>query len=680
MKKLRICMAQIEVIPGNPTANTQTMLNAIEKAKTDKADVICFSELCVPGYVLGDMWERKAFIDECLECGNQVVKASDGIVVIFGNIYVDERLKNEDGRIRKYNTAIIAANGFVVDRRIKTLQPNYREFDDNRHFYDYRKVMFDQIVKDNGFAEIDDFLSDNYQHSITINDIKISCMLCEDGWDTDYTFSPASELFPNCDIVFNLSCSPFTYQKADKRNRVFSNQAKKYGKPLVYVNCVGVQNNGKTIYTFDGDSCIYDKEGNQFNPYTKFDDGCETFEIDIESTFSNNTTLKTKKVDHFTDIGVGYDTFKCSKDDIGTLHKSIIYGCKKFMESVGIKKVVIGASGGIDSAVVATIMHEIVGKDNLILVNMPSRFNSNLTKDAAKQLATTLGCRYIVHPIQDSVDLTTKEIYNKNFVERYETVDGITSNIIRQGEKGLSDFAIENVQARDRSSRILAAWASWFGGAFTCNANKSEMTVGYTTLYGDLGGFMAPISDLWKGQVYELARYINDINGCEVIPLSSIDVVPSAELSDKQDVTKGLGDPLVYPYHDKLFASWVEKWDRASPEDILRWYLNGTLAGIIGYDGDIYLLFPTVEDFIRDLEKWWNCYNGLAVAKRIQAPPVLAVSRRAFGFDHRETQVSPYYTKAYKEMKERVLSMLYSGYTKEQSRNRFYKEIGKHND
>jgi NAD+ synthase (glutamine-hydrolysing) len=177
------------------------------------------------------------------------------------------------------------------------------------------------------------------------------------------------------------------------------------------------------------------------------------------------------------------------------------------------------------------------------------------------------------------------------------------------------------------------------------------MTVGYTTLNGDLSGFLAPIADLWKGQVYKLARFINTISGKEIIPQASIDVVPSAELSDKQDVNKGLGDPLVYPYHDKLFASWVERWDRATPEDNLRWYLDNTLAEKIGYEGDMKKLFPTVKDFIKDLEKWWNFYCGLAVAKRIQAPPVLAISRRAFGYDHRETQVQPYYTKGYKALK-----------------------------
>jgi len=636
--KINICIAQIEVVPGNPALNTKTMLEAIHKAKRDYADVIVFPEMSIPGYILGDTWERQSFIEECWEFEKDIVGASEGIVIIFGNITHDHSKVNEDGRVRKHNTAIIAANREIASKRIKTLQPNYREFDDNRHFYDNRKVLFDKILERgaDGVRSSRDFFEAHYGFSYFLrNGIKIGVMLCEDGWDDDYSMSPADCLYRNCDILVNISCSPFTFGKNDKRNRVFSTKAKKFAKPLVYVNCVGCQNNGKTVYTFDGNSCIYDHNGKMFNPYPTFEPSVETFEIDVSSTFAENTTLKRTKTDWFYDMGVSSNTFEDHKDDIKDIHKSLVYGIGKFINSLGLEKVVIGVSGGIDSAVVATLFCDVVGHENLTLINMPSKFNSDLTKDAAKKLAENLDCRYIVMPIEESVSVTKKQLEEANLE--------------------CSDFTVENIQARDRSSRILAAVAASVGGVFTCNANKSEMTIGYTTLYGDLGGFMAPISDLWKGQVYELARHINDINGCTVIPQETIDVVPSAELSDKQDVTKGEGDPLVYPYHDKLFASWVERWSRATPEDNLRWYVDGTLAKEIGYDGDINKLFPTAKDFIRDLEKWWKCYGGLGVAKRIQAPPVLAVSRRAFGFDHRETQTPPYYSKRYLALKEQIL-------------------------
>ena len=422
---------------------------------------------------------------------------------------------------------------------------------------------------------------------------------------------------------------------------------------MVYINCVGIQDNGKTIYTFDGKSCIYDKVGNQVDvlrnqknvDYYSFNEACQTFEIDTNAEFGKM---------------LGF------RDDTEKLYRAIKYGTQKFMERMGINKVVIGVSGGIDSAVVAVIMSQILPKENILLVNMPSRYNSDLTKNAAKKLAENIGCKYVVTPIEKSVELTDSQIdfdLGKT-IEKGIGKDGVPFAIETYHHEGLTPFMLENVQARDRSSRVLAAWAAAFKGVFTCNANKSEMTVGYSTLYGDLSGFLAPIADLWKIQVYELARYLNCHLGC-IIPQESIDVVPSAELSNDQDVTKGKGDPIKYFYHDHLFASWVERWDRATPEDILTWYINGTLEKEIGYNwkpgceisemtikGNV---FKTDREFVEDLEKWWNCYQGLAVAKRIQAPPVLAVSRRSFGFDHREAQVGITYTAKYFELKKKIL-------------------------
>jgi len=314
------------------------------------------------------------------------------------------------------------------------------------------------------------------------------------------------------------------------------------------------------------------------------------------------------------------------------------------------KKVVIGISGGIDSAVAATLYTDILGPENVLLVNMPSKFNSSTTKDLSLQLAQNLGCNYTVMPIQEVVDYT---------IQQFESTPIENLQSKQRFQLSVSSFVAENIQARDRSARILAGIAASFGGGFTCNANKTETSVGYSTLYGDQSGFLAALADLWKYQVYDLARYLNtQIFKREVIPQATIDIVPSAELSANQAVDEGKGDPIKYPYHDYLFRSFIERWDKATPADILQWYKDGCLEEMLGCKtGLIENYFSSPAEFIADLERWWNLYAGMAVAKRIQAPPILAVSRRAYGFDHRESQTGPYYTHRYHCLKAELLGM-----------------------
>ena len=212
----------------------------------------------------------------------------------------------------------------------------------------------------------------------------------------------------------------------------------------------------------------------------------------------------------------------------------------------------------------------------------------------------------------------------------------------------------ENMQARDRSSRILSALSAAFGGILTCNANKTETTVGSGTLYGDLAGAFAATADLWKYQIYHLGHLLNDWYESPVIPEGIFTVKPSAELSEKQDVTKGMGDPLIYEYHDYLLKSFVEPWQRLCPEDLLTWYAEGSLEAHIGCHARVQDLFPTAKAFIEDLERWWALFSGFSVAKRIQTPPILAMSRRPYGYDLRESQVTPYYTDAYLALKKKL--------------------------
>ncbi len=612
---LNICLAQIEVVPRQPVLNKTKILDAISKAGVAKSDLIVFPEMCIPGYIIGDNWERNSFLNDCECVLDEIILSSKNysdLTIVLGTIDVDRNKKNEDGRYRKYNSTVVIQDGSILLKTVKTLQPNYREFDDNRHFYDNRKLSNDRG------EVVPDFRRSIFEKIVNGQLYKIGCLTCEDSWDVDYSVHPVDELAAlGVDIIINISCSPYTLGKNSKRNRLFSAHAKKIQKPIVYVNNVGVQNNTKNVFTFDGNSCIYDMAGNQYNPGQPFRDFVITKEINIASEF-----------------GDMLDTCEGTE----TLWNALVYGTSVFCRRLGISKVVIGASGGIDSALSAVLFVKSLGKENVTLVNMPSRYNSELTKDAAQSLAAKLDCKYVVIPIEPSVILTNKQMGDAGFE--------------------LTEFMLQNVQARDRSSRILAAVSASVGGVFSCNANKSEAMVGYTTLYGDLAGFFAPLADIWKTQIYELAVYVNNKYG-ELIPCDTINVIPSAELSESQDVTKGKGDPIIYSYHDKLFSSWIEKWERATTEECLEWYLDGTIAEKIGYDETLFppikTLFKDAKSFIADIEKWWNLYDGFAIAKRIQSTPVLSVSRRSIGFDHRETQEPPYYSAKYIKRREEIL-------------------------
>ena len=429
-------------------------------------------------------------------------------------------------------------------------------------------------------------------------------------------------------MLINISASPYTFGKNNKRHRVFAKQAKDNNIPLIYVNNIGIQNNGKTIYTFDGSSTVYDENGNIIAT-------CPAYK-------AQNNYINLLGNDEYTPLPIPQN------DDISNIYQALHYGIKKFLKNIRMQKVIIGISGGIDSAVASALYADILGAENITLINMPSKFNSATTKGLSSQLAHNLGCNYAIVPIQEVVDFTVNQFENTDIAH-------LATNDIHKVQ--VSSFVKENIQARDRSARILAGMAASIGGGFTCNANKAETTVGYSTLYGDQSGFLAGLADLWKYQVYELAHYLNEhVYKCEVIPQGIIDIVPSAELSSEQDVDAGKGDPIKYPYHDYLFRAFVESWQKVTPEDILLWYSEKTLEEHIGCKaGLVDKYFATAKDFICDLERWWNLFTGMAVAKRIQAPPILAISRRAYGFDHRESQNGPYYTKAYKQLKAKLL-------------------------
>ncbi|XWN37886.1 MAG: NAD+ synthase [Balneola sp.] len=547
---MNIRLAQLNPTIGDLSGNKTLILDSIVKAREDDIDLLVLPELIVCGYPPMDLLEREIFREMCYEINNEIIASSEGLALIFGSI-----TKNNGLGRKVFNSAIVAKNGKEIGRVHKALLPTYDVFDDLRYF-----------EPGNEFEPIE------------INGIPFGITVCEDIWFNDneinyhtYKVNPAEELAKKgVQAIINVSASPFTKTKPISRVGMLQKHADELNLPLFYVNQVGAN----TELIFDGDSLALNKNGEIKSRAKRFAN------THIDVAFNPES----KEVEALGNTSSRLDV----PERIESMFNGLVLGTRDYLQkSKAAKKVILGLSGGIDSALVATIAKEALGTENVIAVTMPSEFSSKGSVTDSKTLADNLGIK--LH------EITIKPIYD-SYLDQLEPVfEGTEFNV-----------AEENLQSRTRGD-LLMALANKFGYMLLNTGNKSETAVGYCTLYGDMAGGLGIISDLYKTEVYEMSRWLNEsYYGKEVIPNSIIEKEPSAELRPDQKDSDSLPD---YGTLDAFLEYYLEH--QLSREEIMS----------KGFDEEV------VDRILKLVD--------INEHKRYQSAPGLKLSAKAFGSGRR---------------------------------------------
>lgn len=564
---MKIALAQQNYHIGNFDLNVQKIVGAINQAKEAGADLVVFSELCICGYPPRDFLEFSDFINQSYAALDIVREHADTIGVLVG---APARNPNPQGK-DLFNAAFLLYGKEVRGEVHKTLLPTYDVFDEGRYFepaYNWNVLEF--------------------------KGKKLAVTICEDIWNMGsnplYRATPMEELIGGApDVMINLSASPYNYAQDVVRNSIVKAHALKYQLPMLYCNTVGSQ----TEIVFDGGSLVYDDAGNQAAEMKYFEEDFGVFDLDRLVNQPRTTHTDFQVYYSASEVGAGRNVLEYLADEksIEEIHAALVLGIGDYFHKMGFKKAIIGSSGGIDSAVTIALAVEALGKENVHAVLMPSHYSTSHSVSDAEQLSCNLGTPYDIIPI--------KNIYDAFLKELEPLFKGLPFSV-----------AEENIQSRTRGN-LLMAIANKLGYILLNTSNKSELATGYGTLYGDMAGGLGVLGDVYKTQVYALARYINREK--EIIPEHIITKAPSAELRPDQKDSDSLPE---YDELDTILFKYIE--ERQGPRELVRQGFDETLVNRI-------LRMVNVNEY-----------------KRNQFCPIIRVSYKAFGVGRRIPIVAKY--------------------------------------
>lgn len=569
---MKIAIAQQNYHIGNFEDNTRKIMGAIQYAKSRKADLVIFSELSICGYPPRDFLEFDDFIGECYKAIDIIKEQADSIGVIIGSPQRNPLKEGKD----LFNAAWLLYDKKVAGVAHKTLLPNYDVFDEYRYFepgYEWNVLEF--------------------------KGKKIALTVCEDIWNLGdnplYRQCPMDVLInQQPDLMINISASPFDYDHDKDREEIVRANVLKYGLPMFYCNAIGSQ----TEIVFDGGSLVMDANGQIVKEMKYFEEDFAIVSLDeIEVQKAKRKPMKAvPEFDKDMRVGKVEDPDKIieyltSDENIGQIKEALILGIRDYFRKMGFTKAILGSSGGIDSAVTQALATRALGRENVRAILMPSHFSTSHSVADAEQLSKNLGNPYDIVPIKNVFD------------SLMHTLQPVFGDL----PFGLAE---ENLQSRTRGN-LLMGISNKFGYILLNTSNKSELSTGYGTLYGDMAGGLSVLGDVYKMQVYALANYLNR-NG-EIIPENIITKPPSAELRPDQKDSDSLPD---YSILDKVLYQYIEK--RKGPKELIAMGIDETL--------------------VRRVLKLVNSNEY----KRNQFCPIIRVSCKAFGVGRRVPIVGKY--------------------------------------